>query len=197
MITVLRLGHRPQRDKRISTHVALAARAYGADNIVVDSHDSVLEDTINRVVKRFGGHFTIQTGLNWKKFLTNSTGVKVHLTMYGMPLDDKINALKEECRQRDLVIIVGAEKVPGEIYGLADHNIAVINQPHSEVSALALFLDRLAGGNELKTAVAGEMVIIPMERGKKVVRSKESPVSLKNQPERSSGSSADDQPSIS
>ncbi|TLZ95287.1 MAG: tRNA (cytidine(56)-2'-O)-methyltransferase, partial [Methanobacteriota archaeon] len=30
MITVLRLGHRPARDKRVTTHVALTARAFGA-----------------------------------------------------------------------------------------------------------------------------------------------------------------------
>ncbi len=29
MIAVLRLGHRPERDKRITTHVALTSRAFG------------------------------------------------------------------------------------------------------------------------------------------------------------------------
>ena len=33
MIEVLRLGHRISRDKRISTHVALVARAFGASKI--------------------------------------------------------------------------------------------------------------------------------------------------------------------
>ncbi|TFG70124.1 MAG: tRNA (cytidine(56)-2'-O)-methyltransferase, partial [Methanomassiliicoccus sp.] len=30
MIVVLRLGHRPERDQRVTTHVALTARALGA-----------------------------------------------------------------------------------------------------------------------------------------------------------------------
>ena len=39
MITILRIGHRISRDKRITTHVALVARAFGADNILVDTKD--------------------------------------------------------------------------------------------------------------------------------------------------------------
>jgi len=34
---------------------------------------------------------------------------------------------------------VRAEKVPAEMYDLADWNVAVDNQPHSEVAALASF----------------------------------------------------------
>ena len=43
MITVLRIGHRISRDKRITTHVALVARAFGADNILIDSIDKKIE----------------------------------------------------------------------------------------------------------------------------------------------------------
>lgn len=170
MITVLRLGHRPQRDKRITTHVALTARAFGADSVVIDSHDSVLEETINGVVKRFGGAFTIVTGVNWKKYLESSEAVKVHLTMYGLPLESMMNAIADRVStNRDLIIIVGAEKVPGSIYELADFNISVLNQPHSEVSALALFLDRFFRGKEMSKRFSGEMEILPSERGKRVI----------------------------
>ncbi|MHC1589292.1 MAG: RNA methyltransferase, partial [Methermicoccaceae archaeon] len=34
-------------------------------------------------------------------------------------------------------------KVPREVYELSDYNVAVGNQPHSEVAALAVMLDRL------------------------------------------------------
>lgn len=170
MITVLRLGHRPQRDKRITTHVALTARAFGADSIVVDSHDSVLEETINGVVKRFGGSFTIVTGVNWKKYLESIHAVKVHLTMYGLPLESAISAVTDRVStDGNLIIIVGAEKVPGSIYGLADFNLSVLNQPHSEVSALALFLDRFFQGKEFLQSFSGKMEIVPSERGKRVI----------------------------
>ena len=61
------------------------------------------------------------------------------------------------------------EKVPGDVYDLADYNMAVGNQPHSGVAALALFLDRLQEGLTLKQEFkGGELKIIPSEHGKNV-----------------------------
>ena len=54
MITVLRIGHRIGRDKRITTHVALVARAFGADKIIIDKKDVNIEKNIKSVCKRFG-----------------------------------------------------------------------------------------------------------------------------------------------
>ena len=34
-VYVLRIGHRPGRDKRITTHVALVARAFGANGFIL------------------------------------------------------------------------------------------------------------------------------------------------------------------
>jgi tRNA (cytidine56-2'-O)-methyltransferase len=69
------------------------------------------------------------------------------------------------------MVVVGAEKVPGDVYQLADYNIAVGNQPHSEIAALALFLDWLQQGREFeKTFGDGELKIIPCEHGKSVER---------------------------
>ncbi len=167
MITVLRLGHRPQRDKRITTHVALVARAFGADRIIITTRDKSIERTVRDVVHRFGGNFEIITGVSWKKIIREFDGVKVHLTMYGMPIDDVINEIPKD---RDLLIIVGAEKVPREIYELADYNIAVGNQPHSEVAALAIFLDRIYEGKELKRQFDGKMKIVPQKKGKLVIK---------------------------
>ncbi len=167
MITVLRLGHRPQRDKRITTHVALVARAFGADRIIVTTKDESIERTVRDVVQRFGGNFEIITGVSWKKIIREFDGVKVHLTMYGMPIDDVINEIPKD---RNLLIIVGAEKVPREIYELADYNVAVGNQPHSEVAALAIFLDRFYEGKELKRQFDGKMKIVPQKKGKLVIK---------------------------
>jgi len=51
-ITVLRLGHRPHRDKRASTHLMLAARAFGADNVFYSGiKDSRIEESIKKVCK--------------------------------------------------------------------------------------------------------------------------------------------------
>ena len=168
MITVLRLGHRPQRDKRITTHVCLVARAFGADRIIITTKDEKIEKNVMDVVERFGGNFEISTGIPWKNVVREFSGIVVHLTMYGLPVD---NVISEIPRNKDLLIIVGAEKVPHEIYEIADFNIAIGNQPHSEVAALAIFLDRYFGGKELNRDFPNaKMRIVPQRKGKKVLK---------------------------
>ncbi len=168
MITVLRLGHRPQRDKRITTHVCLVARAFGADRVIITTKDEKIEKNVMDVVERFGGNFEISTGIPWKNVVREFSGIVVHLTMYGLPVD---NVISEIPKNKDLLIIVGAEKVPHEIYEIADFNIAIGNQPHSEVAALAIFLDRYFGGKELNRDFPNaKMRIVPQRKGKKVLK---------------------------
>lgn len=166
MITVLRLGHRKDRDKRITTHVGLVARAFGADELLISTKDEGIERTLMDVITRFGGNFKVKSGVRWKKTLYNWEGVKVHLTMYGQHIDEVIPKIPKNL---DLLIIVGAEKVPGEVFKAADFNVAVGNQPHSEVAALAIFLDRFLNGEGLKRDFHGKIKIIPCKNGKKVV----------------------------
>ena len=167
MITVLRLGHRPARDKRVTTHVALTARAFGADAVLVSTRDPGLERSIRGVVRRFGGTFRIETGVAWRRILNEWQGTKVHLTMYGERLEKVLPRIARE----DLLIVVGAEKVPRELFDLVDWNVAVGNQPHSEVAALAIFLDRLLGPSALGREFTGPLRIRPSPRGKDVVES--------------------------
>jgi len=164
VITVLRLGHRPARDKRVTTHVALTARVFGADAVLISTRDPALERTVRNVVRRFGGSFRIETGVAWRGLLRNWKGPKVHLTMYGLPIDDILPRIPRD----DLLVVVGAEKVPRDVYDLADFNVAVGNQPHSEVAALAVFLDRLLGGRSLQGEPTARIRIRPNPRGKSV-----------------------------
>lgn len=163
---IVRIGHRPERDKRVTTHVALSSRALGASGIFVDTADPKLEENIRSVVDRFGGDYTIKTGVSWRTALKGFEGKVVHLTMYGERIDD---ALKKIPKDEDLMIIVGAEKVPPEVYQRADFNVSVGNQPHSEIAALAIFLDRYTDGNNLYSERNGKLKVIPNERGKTVV----------------------------
>src|SRR5947207_15783305 len=140
------MGHRPARDKRVTTHVALTARAFGADAILVSTKDLALERSVRDVVRRFGGDFRIQTGIPWRQVVRGWSGSKVHLTMYGEPVEE----VAPHVRTDDLLIVVGAEKVPREIFHLVDWNVAIGHQPHSEAAALALFLDRLSRGSAIR-----------------------------------------------
>ncbi len=167
MITVLRLGHRPNRDKRVTTHVALTARAFGADAMLVATRDPGLERTVRDVVRRFGGTFRIETGVPWRQVLRGWSGTKVQLTMYGLPLEETLPRIRAD----SVLIVVGAEKVPRDVYDLVDMNVSVGNQPHSEVAALAVFLDRFLGGKPLYRDLAGRLRIRPSAKGKKVIES--------------------------
>ena len=166
-IWIMRIGHRPERDKRVTTHVALASRALGAKGIYVDTEDPVLEENIRSVVDRFGGDFTIKTGITWREALKDFNGKVVHLTMYGQRADEALNKIP---RDEDIMIIVGAEKVPPEVYQRADFNVSVGNQPHSEIAAMSIFLYCFTGGEHLYEDRDGQMTVIPNERGKTVVQ---------------------------
>jgi len=154
----------------VTTHVCLTARALGADAVWVAEKDAALERGIAAVVGRFGGAFEVRTGVPWKKAMQRFAGVKLHLTMYGQPIDGVMDEVLRASRGRDLMLVVGASKVPGDVYALADYNIAVGNQPHSEVAALAIALDRLGRGAWARAKFKGAKVAIrPSARGKVVV----------------------------
>lgn len=173
-IVLLRLGHRPERDKRITTHVGLTARLLGAEGMLLASDDRHIVESLEDVVKRWGGDFYIKNNVNPKQEIKKwkDEGGKVcHLSMYGINLPDIAPELKK-CEK--LMLVVGAEKVPPEIYQLADWNVAVGSQPHSEVAAVALTMDRIAEEDPLKREFPNaELRIIPTECGKRVIENPE------------------------
>lgn len=171
-IYVLRYGHRPLRDKRITTHVALVARAFGAHGFVLaDVYDEKVFVSLKRVIEAWGGSMDISMGVDHRECIRiwrDRGGVVVHLTMYGINVDDVIGEIRDLNRD---ILVVGAEKVPSYFYELADYNVAIGNQPHSEVAALAVFLDRFYDGRELYSSFENARYrIIPSKRGKMVVR---------------------------
>src|SRR5687768_682183 len=173
-ISVLRIGHRLVRDDRVTTHAALVARAFGADMIYMTGVlDRSVNDTVASVSKRWGGGFKVEIIQDWKslaKAWKKEGGKVAHLTMYGINIDDIAERL---CKESKVLVIIGAEKVPQEAYGLADYNIAISNQPHSEIAALAIFLDRTFRGKQFKKTFAdAKLKIAPTEKGKNVHENK-------------------------
>lgn len=166
-VEILRLGHRPGRDPRLSTHLALTARALGARALHLNPPDPALEERLAAVGRQFGGTFRVYGLRSWSKFLDDWPGTRIHLTMYGQDLED-IRAtwvLREP-----VLLVVGGPKVPARVYHQVDYNVAVTHQPHSEVAAVALTLDRLLGlsGNTIWTGA--RLRVLPCERGKRVER---------------------------
>ncbi|MFC2174477.1 tRNA (cytidine(56)-2'-O)-methyltransferase [archaeon] len=164
-VTVLRLDHRPERDKRVTTHCALVARAFGAKELIYSGEKDVkFEQTVKDVVKSWGGPFTVKYTKSWRSAIKNFKGKKVQLTMYGLPLEET------PVPKGNLLIVVGATKVPAEVYSLVDQNVAVGGQPHSEIGALAVYLYRARG---LKKRFTGAKIrVVPSEKGKQTIASK-------------------------
>ena len=155
---VLRIGHRPERDKRITTHVALTARAFGASKVYISNPDSRVIKSVEEVVTKFGGNFKIIPTSNPKKIVKDSNLLIVHLTMFGISIDESVKKIKDE--KKGILFIVGAEKVPPWVFELADYNISIGNQPHSEVAALAIAMNNL-NFESYNKKFKGKLSVIP------------------------------------
>ena len=170
MIIVLRLNHRIFRDKRLTTHVALTARAFLADKLYYSGEkDSNFEQSISNINKNFGSKFSIEYCDNPLSFIKENKNkfTIIHLTAYGVNVKNAVKKIKD----KNLIIIVGGEKVEPEYYKLADFNVAVTKQPISEVSALAIFLHLLNNGKELENEFKdAKTKILESENSKKVVK---------------------------
>ncbi len=170
---MLRLGHRIVRDARASSHLFLAARALGADGVIyTGQRDRTIEATIQKVTKAWGGSFEVTyrpqaAGVlqEWKA----RGGALIHLSMYGLPLQTVVDVIRVS--PADKLVVVGGAKVPRSVFDAADWNVAVTSQPHSEISALSLFLHELFEGRELGKPFDGaELRVVPQIRGKKILR---------------------------
>ena len=174
-VNVLRLDHRRVRDARITTHVCLTSRAFGASKVILSGdEDKKIMENISDVVKRWGGDFEIDYVKKWDKFIDNwknNGGEVVHLTMYGEPVQEVTNKIRES--PRDKLVVVGGSRVPSKVYQEANWNVSVTNQPHSEVAALSIFLHTLFEGKEYDIDFNdSELKVIPTAHGKRVITRK-------------------------
>ena len=172
-VSILRIGHRLVRDDRITTHAALVARAFGCNKIYMTEVDNSIKTTIDQMNRRWGKaceDFNIEIINNWKYILKNwkqenENGLIIHLTMYGMNVDEIIEEIKSSSGK--ILVVIGAEKVPRDVYNLSDYNVAIGNQPHSEIAALSIFLDRVFSGKQLVIEFkSGKYRIIPSNKNK-------------------------------
>ncbi len=175
-VAVLRIGHRLVRDDRTTTHAILVSRAFGSTTLYMTDVDEEIKNTINKVNNSWGGltEFNLEIINDWKNLIKEwkeKQGKIIHLTMYGLKINEVIDEIK--LMEKKILVIIGAEKVPKEIYFLSDYNISIGNQPHSEIAALAIFLDRLFEGKQFDKGFSDEkMKIIPSDKGKNVIRKK-------------------------
>ncbi|MCK9150562.1 tRNA (cytidine(56)-2'-O)-methyltransferase [Methanobacterium alcaliphilum] len=171
-ISVLRLDHRRRRDARITTHVCLTARAFGASEVILSGeHDKKLMANVEDVVKRWGGSFKVSYQKNWDNFMEEwqkKGGELVHLTMYGTPVQEAVPEIQKT--GKDKLIVVGGARVPTKVYKTAEWNVSVTTQPHSEVSSLGVAMHMLMDGSEFDLDFeGGELEVVPTSHGKQVI----------------------------
>lgn len=170
-INVLRLDHRVKRDARITTHVCLTSRAFGADKVWLSGEeDQKLINNVLDIVNRWGGDFEVEYEKNYMEIINKwrkNGGKIVHLTMYGSQAHEIVDEVRNsEC---DILIIVGGAKVPTKVYKNSDWNVSVTTQPHSEVAALAVFQHLLMDGKEFDLEFPNPVFeVIPTAHGKNV-----------------------------
>lgn len=171
-VNVLRLDHRRGRDARITTHVCLTARAFGASKVIISGgEDKNIMESVRDVAKRWGGSFEVEYRKDWENLIEEwktAGGEIVHLTMYGEPVQKITKKIKES--PKDKLIVVGGAKVPTEVYEEAEWNVSVTTQPHSEVAALAIFLHTLFDGKEYDLDFeGGKLEVLPTAHGKRIL----------------------------
>ena len=99
VIEVVRIGQRLVRDDRVTTHVALVSRAFGAERIYMTEVNPEIKDTLEKINKTWGGDFKVEFIDKWKTVVKKKKEEEfkiVHLSMYG----ESINDIQENLHER-------------------------------------------------------------------------------------------------
>ena len=73
-IEVLRIGQRLVRDDRVTTHVALVSRAFGASKIYMTEVNPDIKDTLKKINQTWGGDFEVEFVENTNEVLKSKKG---------------------------------------------------------------------------------------------------------------------------
>jgi tRNA (cytidine56-2'-O)-methyltransferase len=145
----------------------MTARQFGADRIIYSGEeDSNMMESLEDVCDRWGGFFEVEYREDYRRVIKEFEGTTVHLTMYGLPFQDHVEEVKGS--EEDLLLVAGSQKVPRDIYDLVDHNLAVGNQPHSEVTAVGVFLYELHDGAIKEEFPGAAIDVVPTDGKKKL-----------------------------
>ena len=71
VIEVVRIGQRVVRDDRVTTHVALVSRSFGAEKIFMTEVNPEIKDTLEKINNTWGGNFIVEFIDNWKSVVKN------------------------------------------------------------------------------------------------------------------------------
>ena len=81
-IEVLRIGQRIVRDDRVTTHIALVARSFGAKRIYMNEINPEINNTVSKINKTWGGNFAIENITEWKKIIRKKKNESVKIVKF-------------------------------------------------------------------------------------------------------------------
>ena len=99
VIEVVRIGQRLVRDDRVTTHVALVSRGFGAERIYMTEVNPEIKETVEKINNTWGGNFEVEFIEKWKTVVKKkkNEGFKiVHLSMYGESINDAQEKIQDE-----------------------------------------------------------------------------------------------------
>ena len=144
VISVLVVG---KPDYGLSVDLALAARAFGAQQIVFTMPRSTrLERYFRSIASKWGGAFEVLFTSDWAGFIRERRNYKsVYLTQFGLPYPKVAPIVKT---YKNLIVVISTDGAKS-IVGRTDFNVSISTQPHVTISALAIFLHEFYSGREL------------------------------------------------
>ncbi len=166
MISVVVVG---KPDYGLSVDLALAARAFGAQQIVFTSERSDrLVRHFKSVVSKWGGSFEVLFTKDWIGFVKEKRNYKsVYLTQFGLPFSKVSSIIKT---YKNLVVIISTDGARGAA-AHSDFNVSISTQPHVSISALAIFLHEFYSGRELAMHFENAKYrVVPAAHAMKLVR---------------------------
>ena len=173
---MLRWGHRPQRDVRLTTHVALTARALCASGFILsDTLDAHIQETVNKITQNWGGNFYFEMGTSWKKVVREwktKGGVVVHLTAYGenIQTSDILDRIKKT--NKDLLVNCWKPKSSWRVLFKRSIRFQHINRKPTAFRMFRIgdisWIGYFKGKELAKPFEKAKIEIVPKERGKEI-----------------------------
>lgn len=163
MISVLVVG---KCTREVMTDICMTSRAFGASKISFTcNEDRKVANAVGKISDAWGGKFAISFNADYKKMMSNSPNYKkIFLTQYGLPVQKVNHSLRT---YKNIMVIVSlTDALAQRLIDAADFNVSITTQPHSSVSAIAVFLHTYFNGRENAMQFENaKMKVIPMERG--------------------------------
>ncbi len=145
MITVLIIGEGSLENQK---DIGLASRAFGASSVIFTSRKSTrLIRYFKSISNKWGGKFEVRFEKDWDKVIAEKRGYeKVYLTNYGAPISKMMYRIRT---YKNILLIATLSEGMKKLGDMVDYKVSVTTQPHSSVSAIAVFLHVFFSGREL------------------------------------------------